>query len=215
MCAFVLYSQVESAKQQAASASTSLSEAKQQVKTLTSRLSDTERSLTAAEQLAKSSESELRLLRSKSSEVEGQLATIRRERDHLEQRASTAQAKLQSLEDRALQAERDRASWEREMTALGDQLEAEVTKRLQLEKSHKAVTSEIDGLQMRLVEQDQYVKGLRRELRDREAELAKSISLQDKTIVEHVHVLEEAKRYTDKQLSECVHLTGSPACDAS
>ena len=174
-------------------------------------MSDAERSLTTAEQSAKSSESELRLLKSKSSEVESQLATVRRERDHLEQRASTAQAKLQSLEDRALQAERDRASWEREMTALGDQLEAEMMKRIQLEKTHKAVSSEIDGLQMRLVEQDQYVKGLRRELRDKEAELAKSISLQDKTIVEHVHVLEEAKRYTDKQLSECVHFD-RPSC---
>lgn len=144
----------------------------------------------------------MRLLRTKHAGIEEELANTRKQRDALDQQMTSAKSNMQSLEDRALQAERDRSSWQRQMDTLGDQLEKEMTKRMQLEKSHKTIVNDVEGLQMKIVEQDQYIKGLRKELRDREAELAKSISLQDKTIVEHVHVLEEAKRYTDKQLSE-------------
>lgn len=111
-------------------------------------------------------------------------------------------AKVQEYEDRALKSEREISARLRELETIGERLEAEMTRRMQAEHSKKAVQSELDGVQMRIVEQDQFVKGLRRELQDKEAELQKSLSLQDKTIVEHVHVLEEAKRYTDKQLAE-------------
>jgi myosin heavy chain 9/10/11/14 len=40
------------------------------------------------------------------------------------------------------------------------------------------------------------------ELKNREWEVKQLESKQDKTIVEHVHVLEEAKRVTDRQLAD-------------
>ena len=199
--------QLETAKQQATAASTSYSEAVKDVKVLKTRLETVEQALSSAEQSVKSTSSELRLLRSKHTSIEEELQSARKSRDSLEQQAVASKLSMQALEDRALQAERDRSSWQRQMDTLGDQLEAEMTKRMQLEKSHKTIVNDVESLQMKVVEQDQYIKGLRKELRDKETELARSISLQDKTIVEHVHVLEEAKRYTDKQLSEWANLT--------
>jgi myosin protein heavy chain len=172
------------------------------VKSLRTRLEGVEHALSSAEQSVKATDSELRLLRSRHARIEEELVSTRKQRDSLDQQVAASKVNMQTLEDRALQAERDRSSWQREMDSLGDQLEKEITKRMQLEKSHKTIANDVETLQMKVVEQDQYIKGLRKELRDKEAELIKSISLQDKTIVEHVHVLEEAKRYTDKQLSE-------------
>lgn len=77
-----------------------------------------------------------------------------------------------------------------------------MTRRMQLEKSERALRDEAESLEGKLVEHEQYTRGLRKELQQKESELQKSLSMQDKTIVEHVHVLEEAKRYTDKQLAE-------------
>ena len=168
------------------------------------QVSEVETALVSSQRSYENSENELLLLRSKYADVESQLQIARKEKNAMEEQNLIALDNLQSLEDKALQAARDRSSWERQMETLGEQLETEINKRVHLEKSAKTVKSENETLQMKIVEQDQYIKGLRRELQDKEAELAKSVSLQDKTIVEHVHVLEEAKRYTDKQLSECV-----------
>lgn len=124
------------------------------------------------------------------------------ERDALDRQASAAQAKVQAMEDNLLQVERQRAALQREADTLGDRLESEMTKRMQLEKSHGFMKDEMEALQTKLVEHEQYIRGIRKELQDKEGELQKALSMQDKTIVEHVHVLEEAKRYTDKQLAE-------------
>lgn len=194
--------QLDKAKQAALTANTAAGEAMKQVKTYTKRLEDTERDLADAERFYKAAESDLHTVRAKQVDLEKALATTRSERDDLEAQTTRIQQQLQSLEDQTLKAEREKMAVERELDTVGERLEAEMTRRMQLEKSMKTVQNDIESLQMKIIEQDQFIKGLRRELKDKEAELAKSISLQDKTIVEHVHVLEEAKRYTDKQLSE-------------
>lgn len=195
---------LENARQQATTAGSAHADAVKQLKTHTSRVGELEKMLASASNNLKSTESELRLLQSKHSDIERQLASSRTQQESLQRELSKHSSQMQEYEDRVLRADRELSARQRELDTLGERLESEMAKRMQLEQSKKAVQSEIDGLQMRMVEQDQCVKGLRRELHDKESELQKSLSLQDKTIVEHVHVLEEAKRYTDKQLAECV-----------
>lgn len=174
----------------------------QDVEDRTSRLHAAEARLKQAETASRKLEIQVADLERSYAETSKQLAVASSERDVATRDAALSKRQMLELEDRTLQAERDRASWEQEMDTMGDRLEAEMTKRMQLEKKARTVQNDIDSLQLRIVEQDQYIKGLRSDLVERDAELAKAISLQDKTIVEHVHVLEEAKRYTDKQLAE-------------
>lgn len=88
------------------------------------------------------------------------------------------------------------------MDALKQQLDAETTKRSQLEKIASKQKVELIQLRDKNAKFDRDVNKLLTELKSREWEVRQLESRQDKTIVEHVHVLEEAKRVTDRQLAD-------------
>ena len=88
------------------------------------------------------------------------------------------------------------------MEAIRKQLETEIAKRTQLEKTVSSQKAEIAKLKDRNVKQDKELNKALKDLKDREWDVKQLLSKQDKTIVEHVHVLEEAKRVTDRQLAE-------------
>ncbi|KAJ4474099.1 nonmuscle myosin heavy chain b [Lentinula edodes] len=94
----------------------------------------------------------------------------------LDRQLSAAQNKYHGIEDVMLQLERDKTARERQLENIKKQLESETTRRSQ--------KTEIAKLK------DHNVK----DLKDREWDIKQLESKQDKTIVEHVHVLEEAKR---------------------
>jgi myosin heavy chain 9/10/11/14 len=86
--------------------------------------------------------------------------------------------------------------------ALKQQLDAETTKRSQLEKIASKQKTELIQLRDKNAKFDRELNKLLSELKNREWEVKQLESRQDKTIVEHVHVLEEAKRVTDRQLAD-------------
>ena len=120
----------------------------------------------------------------------------------LERQLHAAQAKYQDFEDVALQLERDKSAQDRQVDALKQQLDAETTKRSQLEKIASKQKAELIQLRDKNAKFDRDVNKLLTELKSREWEVRQLESRQDKTIVEHVHVLEEAKRVTDRQLAD-------------
>ena len=120
----------------------------------------------------------------------------------LERQLHAAQAKYQDFEDAALQLERDKSAQDRQVDALKKQLDAETTKRSQLEKIASKQKAELIQLRDKNAKFDRDVNKLLTELKSREWEVRQLESRQDKTIVEHVHVLEEAKRVTDRQLAD-------------
>jgi myosin protein heavy chain len=88
------------------------------------------------------------------------------------------------------------------MEAQKKQLETEIQKRTQLERNASNHNAEIVKLKDRSAQVEANLKKAEAELHQRDWEVKQLRSKQDKTIVEHVHVLEEAKRVTDRQLAE-------------
>ena len=86
------------------------------------------------------------------------------------------------------------------MDTLKQQIDAETAKRSQLERIASKQKAELIHLRDKNAKFDRELNKLLTELKSREWEVKQLESRQDKTIVEHVHVLEEAKRVTDRQL---------------
>jgi myosin heavy chain 9/10/11/14 len=101
-----------------------------------------------------------------------------------------------------LQLEREKNTQDRHLETLRQQLDAETTKRGQLEKLVSSQKQELVQLRDKNIKFDRDVNKLLTDLKNREWEVKQLESRQDKTIVEHVHVLEEAKRVTDRQLAD-------------
>lgn len=98
--------------------------------------------------------------------------------------------------------ERDAHAGERQLETLRKQLESESTKRKELEQVALTQKKELAVNRDRLAKYDEELSRVLDDLKAREWELKQLESRQDKTIVEHVHVLEKAKKVTDQQLKE-------------
>jgi myosin protein heavy chain len=120
----------------------------------------------------------------------------------LERQLSTAQAKYQDFEDVVLEFQRTQESHHRQLETTRKQLDNESARRAQLEQTLSSQKSELAKLKDRNVKMDRELNKALDDLKAREWEVKQLESKQDKTIVEHVHVLEEAKRVTDRQLEE-------------
>lgn len=98
--------------------------------------------------------------------------------------------------------ERDAHAGERQLETLRKQLESESTKRKELEQVALTQKKELAVHRDRFAKYDEELSRVLDDLKAREWELKQLESRQDKTIVEHVHVLEKAKKVTDQQLKE-------------
>lgn len=105
-----------------------------------------------------------------------------------------AQRKLTDHEDALLATERQKADWARKMDKVSRDLMNEKAKAVELQsRSHQTETEAV-----RLREQ---VAKLGGEAHVKDTEIALLRSRENKTIVEHVHVLEKAKKVTDRELA--------------
>jgi myosin protein heavy chain len=120
----------------------------------------------------------------------------------LERQLTAAQEKYRDFEDVVLEIQRDKEIRSRDLETTRKQLETESAKRTQLEKTASTQKSEIAKLKERNSKFEKDLNKTITELKEREWEVKQLLSKQDKTIVEHVHVLEEAKRVTDRQLAD-------------
>lgn len=120
----------------------------------------------------------------------------------LERQLVSAQAKYQDFEDVVLEFQRTQESHTRQLETTRKQLEEESAKRAKLEKITSNQKVELARLKDLNIKMDRELNKALDDLKAREWEIKQLVSKQDKTIVEHVHVLEEAKRVTDNQLRE-------------
>ncbi|KAI9457605.1 myosin II heavy chain [Lactarius psammicola] len=156
------------------------------------KLKQTEVSLAEASKTKRSQESELQELRSRRIDLDGQLAELQKVKE----------TKYQDFEDATLQLEREKNAQDRQVDALKQQLNAETAKYAQLEKVASRQKAELIQLRDNNAKFDREINKLLTDLKNSEWEVKQLESRQDKTIVEHVHVLEEAKRVTDRQLAD-------------
>ncbi len=183
------------------------------------QLEKAEAALAEAEKSKRTIDSDLQVLRSRQIDLDGQLADAVKEKEvknfifprcatthirlqALERKLATAQSKYQDFEDVVLQLERDKAANDRHLEANRKHLESESAKRKQLEHSVTTQKNEIIRLKDINIKFDRDLNKALNDLKAREWEVKQLEAKQDKTIVEHVHVLEEAKKVTDKQLAD-------------
>ncbi|KAG1781350.1 P-loop containing nucleoside triphosphate hydrolase protein [Suillus placidus] len=144
-------------------------------------------------------ESEMQALRSRQIDSDSRLAETLRAKEILERQLHAAQTKYNEIEDAILQIERDAHAGERQLETLKKQLESESAKCKNLQ--HVMLTQRKE-YQERIAKYDHDLNKTITDLKNREWELKQMESKQDKTIVEHVYVLEKAKKVTDQQLRE-------------
>ncbi|CCM01260.1 uncharacterized protein FIBRA_03309 [Fibroporia radiculosa] len=164
------------------------------------KLQQAEASLSETEKAKRVLESDLQSIRSRQIDTECQLAGAQKAKEGLERQLITAQARYEEYEDVLLQLEREKASLDRQVDTIKKQLDAESAKRTQLEKVASNQKAEIIRLKDHNVKLDRDLNKALTDLKAREWDIKQLEAKQDKTIVEHVHVLEEAKRVTDRQL---------------
>lgn len=120
----------------------------------------------------------------------------------LERQLTSASVKVEDYEEAVIQLEREKSNWVRQMDQTRQQLDEEKVKRQEAEKRASTQKAEIIKLKDMNIKLDRELNKALDNLKAREWEVKQLESRQNKTIVEHVHVLEEAKRVTDKQLAE-------------
>ncbi|KNZ77855.1 Myosin-11 [Termitomyces sp. J132] len=167
-----------------------------------SQLTKTKAALSDLEKAKRSIDSELQVLRSRQHDCESQLAEAIKAKEGLERQLASAQAKYQDFEDVVLEFQRTQDSHTRQLETMRKQLEEESAKRSKLEQITSKQKAELGKLKDIKIKMDRELNKALDDLKAREWEVKQLVSKQDKTIVEHVHVLEEAKRVTDNQLKE-------------
>ena len=119
-----------------------------------------------------------------------------------ERQLSSAHIKYNELEDTVLQLERGSRALERQLEQARKQSEAESAKCKQLHQLATNQKRELALNQDRLSKMDAALNKVLTDLKNKEWEIKQLESRQDKRIVEHVHVLEKAKKVTDQQLKD-------------
>jgi myosin heavy chain 9/10/11/14 len=119
----------------------------------------------------------------------------------LERHLAAAQARYQDFEDVVLQLEREKDTHYRQLETTRKELESELKKRTQLERMVSTQKTELVKYKDSIVKLELELDKALSNLKAREWDIKQLEGRQDKTIVEHVHVLEEAKRVTDRQLA--------------
>ncbi|WFD44605.1 class II myosin [Malassezia psittaci] len=127
-------------------------------------------------------------LKSEVASLEASIASLRTSKD-------TGSARIQQLTDSNQAAQQEIARLQRELKEELSNKQTLEAKAARLEEREAATASELKEKHTELVKAQQAIHTA-------ELESKRLYSAQNKTIVEHVHVLEEAKKYTDRQLSE-------------
>ncbi|KAF7356757.1 Myosin II heavy chain [Mycena venus] len=146
-------------------------------------LSKAQAALAELERSKRSIESELQSLQTRHNGFESQLVDARKAKEALERQLAVAQGKYHDIEDLMLQMERDKGTHDRQLEATRKQLEGGNRETRTLDAELNKALSDLAA-------------------REAEARAIQIQTVQHTTIVEHVHVLEEAKRVTDRQLAE-------------
>jgi chromosome segregation ATPase len=118
---------------------------------------------------------------------------LHEERDALQQSGKAAAQHLQELEDALVAVDQERATAELQNKQLAAAVETAYAECGRLEDVIRAIEEERRVLRLQQAEADRNRKTLVKQLSERDAELAKAISMQDHKVIEHVHVLEKAK----------------------
>ncbi|KAF7324837.1 Myosin II heavy chain [Mycena kentingensis (nom. inval.)] len=167
-----------------------------------SELTKAQATLSELDKTKRSLESELQSVQARHNDVQAQMLDSRKAKDALERQLAVAQGKYHDIEDVMLQMERDKGAQDRQLEVSKKQLETESAKRAKLEQALTDQKNELAQLKERNTQLDASLTQALSDLQARDAEAKQLGVKQHTTIVQHVHVLEEAKRITDQELAD-------------
>jgi len=197
-----LRAEVESAKKQYADLSRGHNELKTGVDRAERRLAEVQAEYSAADRARRVVEGELQTVRGQISTHQASLDEARQAKIAAEQHLSASKQKYQDLEDALLDLERSQSAWKLKADQINTELLAESKRRELVESAARQHESNLQSFKQQYSVREREIAQLKEELASTQAELRKTQSMTNKTIVEHVHVLEEAKKYTDRQLQD-------------
>ena len=197
-----LRAEVAAAQKQAQAHGAARQDAEAQVREAEVRVREADVKIAAAEKAKREAEAMLQEAQSKSAVINRGLQDALKSKDTLEKQLQASATKHQDLEDALLELERSETNWKHKADQVAVELSAESKRRELLEQAHKQAERNANSLQQLVAGKDKEIGGLKHELTLAQQEMRKLQSMQNKTIVEHVHVLEEAKKYTDRQLQD-------------
>lgn len=158
--------------------------------------------LALAQKAKRAAEAELQSIRDRQLAADGALAEASKAKEALERQLAASHTKHQDLEDALLELERDQTSWKHKADQVSTELLAETKRRELLESAAKQHERSVATLREQMAAKQRELAQAKDEIAAAQNELKHTKSMQNKTIVEHVHVLEEAKKYTDRQLAD-------------
>ncbi|GAC99062.1 hypothetical protein PHSY_006659 [Pseudozyma hubeiensis SY62] len=197
-----LRAEISAAQKEAQSHGAARQGAEVQVRDAEVRVREADAKIAAAEKAKREAEAKLQEAQSKSAVINRGLQDALKNKDMLEKQLAASATKHQDLEDALLELERNEANWKHKADQVAVELSTESKRRELLEQAHKQAERNANSLQQLVAGKDKEISGLKHELTLVQQEMRKLQSMQNKTIVEHVHVLEEAKKYTDRQLAD-------------
>lgn len=138
-------------------------------------------------------EADLSSARQRARDAEEQIEQLQMERDTAQQTLKSAGLHRQELEDALVAVDQERATSDLQNQQLAQAVETAYAEVTRLEGMMRQNTEEQRALRTQIAEAERVRGTLAKQVADRDAELAKAISLQDHKVIEHVHVLEKAK----------------------
>jgi myosin protein heavy chain len=197
-----LRSDVDGLRQRHAAAERDLASANQALKAKASEIARHEAAAGEFGKVRKAVEADLESTREKLRSTTAGLTVMTATAEDLKRRVQESEDKFADLEDALLPLEHERDAFRKRLEQTSKTLEQEIATRRKLQ-------NRMDGAQQELADQRTEVQELQRcvtdadgQIKIRDEEISLLRSRQNLKIVEHVHVLESAKKMTDRQLVE-------------
>ncbi|MCO5585361.1 hypothetical protein L7F22_039294 [Adiantum nelumboides] len=177
---------------------------KRQVEDNDRHMTEASATLAAAERARRTAEGELGAIRNQVESHKQAIVEAQSAKDAAEKQLSASHQKHQDLEDALLELERDQSNWKLKADQINTELLAESKRRELAESAARQSKNTVQMLEAQLTAKDKEFLRMKDELALTQADLRKAQSMTNKTIVEHVHVLEQAKKMTDRQLQDAL-----------
>nr|XP_018264766.1 myosin heavy chain [Kwoniella dejecticola CBS 10117]OBR86924.1 myosin heavy chain [Kwoniella dejecticola CBS 10117] len=147
---------------------------------------------------------ELEAVREQLSGTESRLQSTAQARDDIEKHLHTLQDEYNGLEDAVLEIEGEKANWAKSLDIVIRQLQEESTKRHHFEQEVHNNQVELAEHRNTSAQAERALAKAAADIKARDKEIDFLRGRENKTVVEHYHVLEKAKKFTDQQLAEQV-----------
>lgn len=195
---------IDALRQRHSTAEKNLAASNDALKAKTSEAKKLESAADAAHKAKRAIETDLEQLKARLRATEGSLNGANSEVKNLQARLKEKDQKFADLEDALLPLEHERQVLRKRLDETSTHLAKEIATRQALEKSLSEHQEEIANHRNELTQFERELAQAAADIKARDDEVALMRSRENKTIVEHVHVLESAKKMTDRQLVEQV-----------